>query len=144
MSENAQVILRELGEKFAEAGFPPYQGWSFSPEGEEAALGCRELAARGYLERDPRGWRLSATGAAHVLSEHPMTTGAQEALARIRTAYVEHGYPNHRTWYQLPANKEEKALFVELWTRGFLQPRDISHTRWGLTDAGQQAIMRTI
>ena len=79
-----------------------------------------------------------------MLSEHPMTTGATEVLERVRAAYEKNGYPNHKTWYQSPANKEERAYFVELWTRGFLHPRDISHTRWSLTDDGQRAIMQSL
>lgn len=142
MTDNAQALLREIGEEYAKDGFPPFPQWRFSPEGEETALHCRELAARGYLQRGPRGWRLSAAGAAHVLSEHPTTTGALEALERIRVAYVESGYPNHKTWFRTPADKDERAYFVELWTRGILHPRDLSHTRWSLTDAGQRAIMQ--
>lgn len=142
MTDNAQALLREIGEEFAKSGFPPFQQWSFSPEGEDAALHCRELAAQGYLQRDPKGWRLSATGAAHVLAAHPITTGAQEALERIRAAYVESGYPSYQTWRRTPENKEERGYFVELWTRGILEPKDFSRTLWSLTGYGQQLIMQ--
>ena len=144
MSDNAEAVLREIGEAFVNDGYPHHRLWSFTPSDETTALGCRELAARGYLERAPKGWRLSAAGADHVLAEHPMTSGALETLQRIRDAYVEAGYPNHRTWSRSPASAEEKPSFQELYCRGFIVPRGLGHKEWLLTDPGQQAIMKTV
>lgn len=143
MTDNAQALLQEIGEAFVNDGYPHHRLWSFSPNDENGALGCRELAAHGYLERAPRGWRLSAAGAEHVLTKHPMTPGALETLERIRDAYVEAGYPNHRDWSRAPT-EEERPHFQELYCRGILQPTALGHKRWILTGPAQQALMKTL
>lgn len=144
MSDNAEAVLREIGEAFVNDGYPHHRLWSFTPSDETTALGCRELAARGYLERAPKGWRLSAGGADHVLKQHPMTPRTLETFQRIRNDYVEAGYPSPQLVGFSPADAEEKPGFQELYCRGVLEPRNLGHTQWRLTAFGQQVIMSTV
>lgn len=72
-----------------------------------------------------------------------MSAKATEVWAQIGVKYVKAGYPNRRLWIFSPA-QEDRAAFVELQARGYIQAMGLVDKFWRITDRGVGEILMRI
>ncbi len=131
------ALVREAGRK---------TGVGVAPEDVGKKLGLTEdevdefedyWTGHGRLEGCTQDYVSITVAAIDDVDDHE----ANGLMAGLRELYVEHAYPNHRTWRFSPDSPQQVRLFSRLCARGDIE--QFTHGNWRLTNAGVDRIMNT-
>ena len=159
MTEGAADLMRWLGQRYVEAGFPGHKVWSFTPV--DGDLRAAELRALGLLYfGGPRGgpWHLTEKGVTWMMANRsslatnapgtatsatpqslpPMTAAAEQMMRLVGDEYEKSRFPPIEGWRIGGLRHEQKVKF-ELQAVGLLAIRPDGSC--SLTAAGKEWIM---